>query len=62
MSNNAGFMTRTEDNTRARVSDYMSTGMITRTICPACRKPKKAGIPHRKCSRKLQQMYFNGEL
>ncbi len=34
----------------------MSIGLPIRKTCPVCRKPKKAGSSHPKCSPILQQM------
>lgn len=37
-------------------------GLPVNKICPACGLEKKPGSSHPKCSKKLQQMYFAGQL
>ena len=63
MSNNMGV------GTANRVDDRYFAGGIGNTttytinkVCPACKKQKKAGQSHPKCSRVLQQMNRNGEI
>lgn len=60
MSRNMGTRTQTADAIGSRRSE--SAGLVVRKICPACKKVKKAGSSHPKCSPELQKMSQRGEL
>jgi len=56
-----GTPSRVDERYFAGGTGNTTTYAISR-VCPACKKQKKAGQSHPKCSRLLQQMNMNGEI